>query len=95
LREVKEELGLDATLGAFVGVYPFERLNQIIVVITCASATGDRSPPTSSRLQRDWDRADQAVASGHRAGLTRLAATRSIRRSRTSTPQMRQSQLRR
>jgi ADP-ribose pyrophosphatase YjhB (NUDIX family) len=32
LREVKEELGLDATLGAFVGVYPFERLNQIIFV---------------------------------------------------------------
>jgi 8-oxo-dGTP pyrophosphatase MutT (NUDIX family) len=32
LREVKEELGLDATLGAFVGIYPFQRLNQIIFV---------------------------------------------------------------
>ncbi|HET8696775.1 MAG TPA: NUDIX hydrolase [Gammaproteobacteria bacterium] len=32
LREVKEELGLDATLGGFVGIYPFARLNQIIFV---------------------------------------------------------------
>jgi NADH pyrophosphatase NudC (nudix superfamily) len=32
LREVKEEIGLDATPGAFIGVYPFERLNQIIFV---------------------------------------------------------------
>ncbi|HEX5047036.1 MAG TPA: NUDIX domain-containing protein [Gammaproteobacteria bacterium] len=32
LREVKEELGLDATFGAFIGIYPFARLNQIIFV---------------------------------------------------------------
>jgi ADP-ribose pyrophosphatase YjhB (NUDIX family) len=32
LREVKEELGLDATFGGFVGFYPFARLNQIIFV---------------------------------------------------------------
>jgi NADH pyrophosphatase NudC (nudix superfamily) len=30
LREVDEELGLDARLSAFIGTYAFERLNQII-----------------------------------------------------------------
>ncbi len=31
LREVAEELGLVATLGDFVGVYPFHQANQIIM----------------------------------------------------------------
>jgi NADH pyrophosphatase NudC (nudix superfamily) len=30
LREVREELGIDARLESFVGIYPFERLNQVI-----------------------------------------------------------------
>jgi len=32
LREVKEELGLDAKIAQFVGVYPFFELNQTILV---------------------------------------------------------------
>jgi NAD+ diphosphatase len=32
MREVAEELGIEARLGDFIGVYPFERLNQIIFV---------------------------------------------------------------
>ena len=31
VREVKEELDLDATSPTLVGVYPFERLNQVII----------------------------------------------------------------
>jgi len=31
VREVKEELNLDAGPPTLIGVYPFERLNQIIV----------------------------------------------------------------
>ena len=31
LREVKEELGLHATDATLVGVYPFERMNQVII----------------------------------------------------------------
>lgn len=31
LREVKEELGLDATKATLIGVYPFERKNQVII----------------------------------------------------------------
>ena len=31
LREVEEELGLKGRIGEFVGHYPFERLNQIII----------------------------------------------------------------
>jgi NADH pyrophosphatase NudC (nudix superfamily) len=41
LREVQEELGLDATLGAFIGIYPFERLNQIIFVYHVIAADGE------------------------------------------------------
>lgn len=32
LREVKEETGLDAELGEFIGFYSFERMNQLIMV---------------------------------------------------------------
>ena len=31
LREVKEELNLDATETSLIGVYPFERMNQVII----------------------------------------------------------------
>jgi protein tyrosine phosphatase (PTP) superfamily phosphohydrolase (DUF442 family)/8-oxo-dGTP pyrophosphatase MutT (NUDIX family) len=31
LREVEEELGLKARIGEFVGFYPFERMNQVII----------------------------------------------------------------
>lgn len=31
LREVKEELSLDATMGSFIGLYPFPMMNQIIM----------------------------------------------------------------
>jgi NAD+ diphosphatase len=31
LREVKEELGLDATQATLIGVYSFERMNQVII----------------------------------------------------------------
>jgi protein tyrosine phosphatase (PTP) superfamily phosphohydrolase (DUF442 family)/ribosomal protein S27AE len=31
LREVKEELGLDGRVAEFIGFYPFERMNQIII----------------------------------------------------------------
>lgn len=31
LREVQEELGLDGSIVRLIGVYPFERMNQIIV----------------------------------------------------------------
>ncbi len=31
LREVKEELGLDGAVASFVGLYPFAKMNQLIV----------------------------------------------------------------
>jgi len=37
LREVKEELGLDAKIAQFVGVYPFFELNQTILVYHLAA----------------------------------------------------------
>lgn len=32
LREVKEEVGLDGEIGELVGIYPFFRMNQVIIV---------------------------------------------------------------
>lgn len=40
LREVKEELGLDAEQADLVGVYPFERMNQVIIAFH-VPATGE------------------------------------------------------
>lgn len=40
LREVREELGLDARLEGRIGIYPFERLNQIIFVYHVTLADG-------------------------------------------------------
>ncbi|MEL6868523.1 MAG: NUDIX domain-containing protein [Pseudomonadota bacterium] len=41
LREVKEETGLPGTLGDLIGVYPFYRMNQILIVYHVALADGD------------------------------------------------------
>ena len=41
LREVKEELGLDAELVSFLGAYPFERMNQIILTYHVVAGPGE------------------------------------------------------
>ncbi|HEY8519512.1 MAG TPA: NUDIX domain-containing protein [Gammaproteobacteria bacterium] len=41
LREVEEELGLKADLGEMIGIYPFERLNQIILVYHVRAHAGE------------------------------------------------------
>lgn len=40
LREVKEELNLDGRVAAFVGHYPFERMNQIILAYHIVAEPG-------------------------------------------------------
>jgi NADH pyrophosphatase NudC (nudix superfamily) len=40
LREVDEELGIDAKVVSFLGLYPFERLNQIIFAYHVAGGPG-------------------------------------------------------
>ena len=40
LREVAEEIGIEARLERFIGVYPFERLNQIIFAYHVIGADG-------------------------------------------------------
>jgi NADH pyrophosphatase NudC (nudix superfamily) len=41
MREVDEELGIDAQLGGFVGVYTFPRMNQIIFVYHVKGGSGE------------------------------------------------------
>ncbi|MFV2056143.1 MAG: NUDIX domain-containing protein [Thiohalomonadales bacterium] len=40
IREVKEELGLDSKIVSYIGSYPFEKMNQIVVAYWL-SATGE------------------------------------------------------
>ncbi|MEM9172499.1 MAG: NUDIX domain-containing protein [Pseudomonadota bacterium] len=41
LREVQEEIGLGGEVESLVGLYPFERMNQILIVYHVALAAGD------------------------------------------------------
>ena len=41
LREVKEELGLGAELVELIGVYPFQRMNQVIIAYHLRLAEGE------------------------------------------------------
>lgn len=41
LREVEEEIGLEAQLGAFLGLYPFYRMNQLLICYHVTVADGD------------------------------------------------------
>lgn len=41
LREVKEETGLDAEIGSFVGMYKFYRRNQILMVYHVVAKEGE------------------------------------------------------
>ena len=41
VREVEEELGIAAHVTAYIGAYPFERLNQIIFAYHLAGSPGD------------------------------------------------------
>jgi len=41
LREVREELGIGGELGAFIGAYPFARLNQLILTYHVLAEPGE------------------------------------------------------
>ena len=81
-REVKEELGLDAQATALIGVYPFARMNQVIVAYHVV-ATG---PITLNEELVDYRRVDPAVCTAWRAGTG--FALRDWLRSRGFEPRM-------
>ena len=41
IREVKEETGLDASIGSFIGMYPFYRMNQLLLVYHVIAEHGE------------------------------------------------------
>jgi NAD+ diphosphatase len=49
LREVREELGLEATLESFVGLYTFTQMNQLIIAYHVKVA--DRAPITPDPVE--------------------------------------------
>jgi NAD+ diphosphatase len=81
-REVKEELGLDAQATALIGVYPFERMNQVIIAYHVV-ATG---PITLNEELVDYKRVELADCTAWRAGTG--FALRDWLRSRGFEPRM-------
>jgi len=63
-REVKEELGLDALSTQLVGVYPFQRMNQVIMAYH-VTATG---PITLNDELVDYKLVEPAQCTAWRAG---------------------------
>jgi NAD+ diphosphatase len=47
LREVKEEIGIDAKMGGYIGMYPFYRMNQLIIAYHVVAHQGDITLDTS------------------------------------------------
>ncbi|MEM6343318.1 MAG: NUDIX hydrolase [Bacteroidota bacterium] len=41
LREVKEEIGLDAKIGSFIGMYEFHRRNQLLLIYHVVAEPGE------------------------------------------------------
>jgi len=81
-REVKEELGLDALSTTLIGVYPFARMNQVIMAYH-VTATG---PITLNDELVDYKRVEIADCTAWRAGTG--FALRDWLRSRGFEPRM-------
>ena len=81
-REVQEELGLDALSTQFVGIYPFPRMNQVIMAYH-VTATG---PITLNEELVDYKRVPLAECTAWRAGTG--FALRDWLRSRGFEPRM-------
>jgi NADH pyrophosphatase NudC (nudix superfamily) len=81
-REVKEELGLDVDTIQLIGVYPFERMNQVIIAYH-ATATG---PITLNEELVDYKRVELSECTAWRAGTG--WALRDWLRSRGFEPRM-------
>ena len=41
LREVEEETGLSATMGGFIGLYPFHEMNQLLIAFHVLAGEGE------------------------------------------------------
>lgn len=78
LREVKEELGLDASLVSFLGVYPFERANQLILAYHVRATVGQQVVLQEEELEafkkvaidklRPWSQGQRATSRAARPG---------------------------
>ena len=74
VREVKEELNLDAAAPTLIGVYAFERMNQVIIAYHVHGHRHDRAQRRARRLQARAVRALPGVARRHGLRAARLAA---------------------
>jgi NAD+ diphosphatase len=75
LREVKEEVGLDATAAELIGLYPFSRFNQIIIAYHVATS----GPISLNHELVDYRLIEPAQCGAWRAG-TGLALQAWLRR---------------
>ena len=54
VREVKEEIGLDAELQSFIGMYEFYRKNQLLICYHLTVASGDVVYPPEEIADYKW-----------------------------------------
>ena len=54
LREVKEEVGLDATLESYVGMYEFYQRNQLLIIYHLRAHSGDVVVQTDEIADHKW-----------------------------------------
>jgi NAD+ diphosphatase len=85
LREVKEELGLDAELRALVGAYAFLPMNQLIVAYHVVAHGRGRARRGARGLQTRADREAPPVALRHGRRGARLARAPRVELNRAAT----------
>ncbi len=82
VREVKEEIGLDATLQSYLGMYEFHRKNQLLICYHLTVESGDVQCPPDEIADFKWVPMDkvQPWTAGTGRALRDWLLTRGIER---------------
>ena len=59
VREVKEEIGVDATIESYIGMYEFYRKNQLLIIYHLRAHSGDVVTPEDEIADYKWVQIDK------------------------------------
>ena len=54
VREVREEIGVDASIESFIGMYEFHRKNQLLIIYHLRAHSGDVVVPADEIAGYKW-----------------------------------------